>query len=109
MKITRGDTGAYKFQRLDKSGNAITTTPTALYFTVKKTYSQSTFAFQKSLSDMTIDENGFWHFKIQPEDTDTLEYGTYVYDIEVTDGDYVQTIAKGDLDICEEATWYANK
>lgn len=109
MTITRGDTGAFKFQRLDASGNVITTTPDAIYFTVKKSYDCDSFIFQKSLSDMTMDEDGTWHFVIAPNDTATMAYGSYIYDIEVTSGDYVKTIAKGRLVIEEESTWTANK
>lgn len=109
MVLIRGDTGAFKFQRLDSTGEPITATPTAMYFTVKKLYSCSSDVFQKTLADMTMDEDGTWHFIIAPEDTATLDYGTYVFDLEVTTADYVQTIAKGKLCIDEEATWVANK
>lgn len=109
MTIIRGDTGAFKFQRLDSSGEPITATPTAIYFTVKKSYTYSSDIFQKTLADMTMDEDGTWHFIIAPEDTASLDYGTYVYDLEVTTEDYVQTIAKGKLMLEEEATWTANK
>ena len=109
MNIVRGDTGAFKFQRLNASGEPITSTPDALFFTVKKSYSFNAYVFQKSLSDMRLGEDDFWHFTIEPSDTALLDYGTYVYDIEVTTGDYVQTIAKGKLAIEEESTWVSNK
>lgn len=109
MVLVRGDTGAFKFQRLDSSGEAITTTPTAIYFTVKKSYSHADDIFQKTLSDMTMDEDGTWHFTINPVDTASLDYGQYVFDLEVTTDDYVQTIAKGKLLLEEEATWVGNK
>ena len=109
MTIVRGDTGAFKFQRLDSNGDAITAAPTAMYFTVKKSYSYATDIFQKTLADMTMDEDGTWHFIIAPEDTASLDYGSYVFDLEVTTDDYVQTIAKGKLILEEEATWVGNK
>lgn len=109
MNLVRGDTGAFKFQRIDSSGNPITSVPDELYFTVKKSYTYSSAVLQKAMSDMTLDGEGVWHFVIAPEDTESLEYGTYVYDIEVTTGDYIKTIAKGRLKIEEEATWTANK
>lgn len=109
MILVRGDTGAIKFQRLDSSGEPITVAPTAMYFTVKKSYTNSTDIFQKTLADMTMDEDGTWHFIIAPEDTASLDYGSYVFDLEVTTNDYVQTIAKGKLILEEEATWVGNK
>lgn len=109
MTLVRGDTGAFKFQRLDSDGEPITATPTAMYFTVKKTYANSADVFQKTLADMTMDADGTWHFVIAPEDTATLDYGAYVFDLEVTTDEYVQTIAKGKLILDEEATWVRNK
>lgn len=110
MVLIRGDTGAFKFQRLDQSGAPIVTTPDAIYFTVKKSYTNQEEVFQKDLSDMSFsNEDNSWHFIIQPSDTSSLDYGSYVYDLEVTENDYVQTIAKGKLIIDEESTWVANK
>lgn len=109
MVLTRGDTGAFKFQRLDSSGNPILTAPSAIYFTVKKSYNQKSEIIQKTLADMTIDGEGYWHFTIAPDETASLDYGQYVFDLEVTTDDYVQTIAKGKLNLDEESTWAANK
>lgn len=109
MELTRGDTGRYKFRRTDEAGNPILTVPSSMYFTVKKNYGLDSFIFQKKLEDMTIDASGFWHFTIEPADTQTLNTGNYVFDIEVTTDDVVQTIAKGTLRLTDEATWYNNK
>lgn len=109
MNLTRGDTGLYKFQRLDSDGDVITTTPDAIYFTVKESYTSSTVAIQKTIDDMTMDDDGTWHFTIDPDDTNDLEYGAYVYDLEVTADEYVCTIAKGTLRILAEATWADDK
>ena len=115
IDLTRGDTGAFKFQRKDKNGNVIGTVPAALYFTVKKSFSTSEVVLQKTVSDMTLDESFYWHFRLEPEDTEELEVGCYAFDIEVTDADpgggenYVQTIVKGRLNLTAEATWSDNK
>lgn len=109
MKITRGDTAGYNFQRKDAEGNVITTTPDALYFTVKAKWTDEKALIQKTINDMTKDEDGTWHFVIQSGETDGLPYGNYVYDIEVIDDDAVQTISKGMLTITEEATWQVNE
>ena len=109
MTLVRGDTGAYKFQRLNAGGEPITSIPDEMFFTVKKSFLANAFVFQKTLSDMTLGEDDFWHLTIEPSDTAMLDYGAYVYDIEVTTDEYVQTIAKGKLEIEEESTWVSNK
>lgn len=108
MNLFRGDTGRYKFQRRDKDGNVLTTIPAEIYFTVKKTFDDKEYIFQKTIADMTKDSEHVWHFVINPADTETLPYGKYVYDIEVTDED-VTTISSGFFELRKEATWSVNK
>lgn len=106
---TRGDTWGYKFQRFDFDGDLITDRPDAMYFTVKNSFNDRTPAIQKTLDDMYLDEDGFWHFTITPEDTNNLAYGEYYADIErIVAGD-VKTIAKGTFKLTEEATWASNE
>lgn len=109
MEIIRGDTAQYKFQRLDNSGNVITEKADKIYFTVKENYDTKIITFQKTIEDMTFDENYYYHFVINPEDTNELKYGDYVYDIEVKKDDYKQTISKGIFKITEEVTFYINE
>lgn len=106
---TRGDTIGLRFQRKDADGEIILTAPTAMYFTLKKSYNDSAVVLQKSLSDMTMDEDGTWHIVLAPGDTENLTYGTYVFDIEVTAQGYVTTICKDSLKLTEESTWSVNK
>lgn len=110
MKITRGDTQSYKFQRLDAEGNAITTKASAIYFTVKSNYRTTDVLFQKTIDDMIFDEDGTYHFDIRSEDTDGLKFGSYVYDIEVKIGNnYTKTISKGIFEVTEEVTHKDNE
>lgn len=109
LQQTRGDTAGYNFQRIDNEGQPITTTPTALYFTVKAKWTDKTALIQKTIDDMTMDADGTWHFVLQAGETDALNYGNYVYDIEVIDNDAVQTISKGKFTLTEEATWQINE
>lgn len=109
MKITRGDTGNYHFQCLDVDNQVITTIADDVYFTVKPSWNTAVAVLQKRLSDMTFDEDGTYHFTLQPNDTEHLAYGNYVFDIEVTRDGVVTTIAKGNLTITQEATWAVNK
>lgn len=55
-----------------------------LYCTCRKFPEEnSPIIFQKELKDMRIDEEGV-HIKINPEDTENAEYGTYYFDVELT-------------------------
>lgn len=103
IQLTRGDTERYKFQCKDSAGEVILTIADKMFFTVKKT-SDSIAVIKKKLSDMTFDAEGFYHFTIEAADTERLEAGTYVYDIEVTRGTVVTTISKGQVQIQSDVT-----
>lgn len=109
MNLIRGDTGRFSFQRKDAEGHAITTIADAVYFTVKKKNTAADYIIQKKLEDMTFDNDGTYHFVIEPEDTDNQKYGEYVFDIEVTQNGDVSTIAYGTFIIDPEVTFESNK
>ncbi len=109
IKQTRGDTRGYRFTRKDANGQTITAVPKALYFTVKSSFRTPGFIFQKTIEDMTQDENGAWHFRVEPEDTNNLCYGEYVYDVEVIHAGIKTTISKGKFVVTEESTWAINE
>lgn len=50
----------------------------------ENTFNTSNIIFQKQLSDISIDENGYCHVAFDPSDTESLNYGTYYFDIEIT-------------------------
>lgn len=108
MEITRGDTKALYFQR-KVNGEPILTEAQEVYFTIKNNYYEKNYLIQKTLDDMTFDEEGKYHFVINPEDTDKLNYGDYVFDIEVKTDTYTKTIAKGIFKITEEVTFVENE
>lgn len=108
MNITRGDTAVYSFTRKDANGNPITIQADKIYFTVKTNYYIDEFVLQKTIEDMTFDA-GKYTFTIEPEDTENLNYGNYVYDIEVITDDYKQTISIGTFTITDEVTFTINE
>lgn len=56
-----------------------------IFVTFKETTSKSSTAlFTKELSDLSIDEEGWLHVAFNPSDTESLNYGTYYFDIEIT-------------------------
>lgn len=71
MKIIRGDTSKFKFQRLDSDHNPILIPALQIYFTVKKNAGDKNFIFQKTMQDMELDAEGFYHVIIEPNDTKT--------------------------------------
>lgn len=109
ITITRGDTARFCFQRHDNDGNVLSTRPSKMFFTIKKSNYAKDVIIQKTLNDFTMDEEAFWHVEITPEETEVVAYGTYKYDIEITEGTSVTTVSKGDFVIEEETTWRENK
>lgn len=109
IQLIRGDTAKYKFQRLDGEGHVITTLPDSLYFTVKETTNKLNYVFQKTLDDMTVDSDNYYHFTVEPEDTNGLQYGNYAYDIEIIVGGVKTTVAFGTFSILPEVTWAQNE
>lgn len=109
IEFHRGDSKPLKFQRLDADSQPILTPPTAMYFTVKRNFDTKEFVIQKTIEDMTLGEDGYWHFVIEPSDTEELPYDSYVYDLETDDEGFVLTISSGTLKLLKEATWKANK
>lgn len=73
--LTRGDSAHFEIEVVDSKGNPVelpdTTTVT---FTVKQSINDKTALITKHGLAVNID----------PADTSTLEYGTYVYDVQLT-------------------------
>lgn len=111
MELIRGDTLKLKFQRKNKNGEVIKTKPDKLYFTVKNNYYTKKCLLQKILDkDIVFNEEDYYYrFTIESIDTNLLNYGKYVYDIETVSGTTVKTIAKGTLEIKEEVTFLENE
>ena len=108
MELIRGDTAKFKFQRHNAEGNVIGTKADAIYFTVKTNGYSDEVLLQKTLEDMEFDEDYYYHFTIEPSDTDNFKYGTYQYDIEVIqDGN--KTTTRGELVIEEEITFVGDE
>lgn len=109
IQMIRGDTVKYKFQRVGGDGQVITTLPDSLYFTVKESANKLNYVFQKNLDDMTFDSDSYYHFTIEPEDTNNLQYGNYAYDIEIIVDGVKTTVAFGTFTILPEVTWVQNE
>lgn len=107
IEIIRGDTFMFKFQRIGVDDNVITNKAEKMWFTVKKNYKTTEKLIQKTLKDKTItfDSDSYYHIVLENEDTKDLKYKTYVYDIQVENDGYVQTISMGTITINNEVTF----
>ena len=108
--MTRGDTKVFQLKRKNLDG-VITELPDKMYFTFKDNFNQKDFHFQKTLEKGIIYDNtsNYYYITIEPEDSNSLQYGTYVFDIEIIDGKKVTTLVKAYLIIEEEVTFSINE
>ena len=85
-EFTRGDTFAFKTPIKFADGTPVTKADIeTLFITVKLQPTEySPIIFQKKLEDVTIDSKGYCHVVFEPIETETLPYGKYFFDIEVT-------------------------
>ncbi len=107
IELIRGDTFMFKFQRKNINDEVIKAQAEKMWFTVKKNYKTSDVLVQKTLKDNTIifDKDYFYHIVLEHDDTKNLKYKTYVYDIQVENNGYVQTIGIGTITITNEVTF----
>lgn len=94
MRIIRGDSKTFTFQRKDKDKNVITEKPDKMYLTIKQNEYEKQALIQKTFDNGIRFENDTYYVDFLPEDTDDLSFGEYVYDIEIINGDIVKTIKK---------------
>lgn len=97
--LTRGDTFKAQIVIKDKDGNLYTPQNDDLIeFGVKKNYNTEDFLIKKVIPNDTM------ILRIDPEDTKSLGYGGYVYDMQLTkaNGDVTTFITKASLTLTEE-------
>lgn len=107
LSFIRGDSCPLKFQIFDVEQKVVPKEDlNSLSLTCRKFNTKySKILFQKNINDFGF-ENDFYFINIEPQDTRTLPYDTYNFDIEATfnDGE-VQTL-KGEFTITDEDTIY---
>ena len=91
--MTRGDTKRFGVKIKGSDGS-----PDAMTFSIKKTKNDESYVLQKTLTDgieLDEDQEGQQHFSItiRPEDTEYLDVGKYVYDLElIVNGDTITPV-----------------
>lgn len=111
LSINRGTSIGYKTQRKNLDGTPILQKADAVYFVVKKKWTDEVALITKTIDDMTFDEEGYYHFKILPSETENLPYGNYVWDFttEYGENDYRAKPAHGKFIIGNSAGWIVNE
>lgn len=100
IEIIRGDTARFEVEILDQKGDPYALqSGDQLVFTVKKNTSTSLIILQKNIVGKT--------FTISHEDTANLDYGKYVYDIQLTqaNGDVTTVIQPSPFEILPEVNY----
>lgn len=110
FEFPRGDTCPVSFELADSQGNELDFTNAELYFTLKKNYNTTNYILQKKKSAGDITVNGKkGSLVLEHDDTATMNYGNYVYDIQVKSGDYVKTLVLGTITLTNESTFKVNE
>lgn len=109
--MPRGDIRPVKFTVTNPNGNQSDIMFDEIYFTVKRSFNDKNFVFQKRLSDgsIFISESEGYEFIIQPNDTDNLSVGRYVFDIELIFGDEIKQTTVGEFILTNEVTFASNE
>lgn len=101
IRLTRGDTAYLTINIIDDATGEpyVMSAEDALALTVKKTVNDATASFQKI-------STGTNAFHIEPEDTKSLEFSAYKYDVQLTkgNGDVFTVIAPSTFEIMPEVT-----
>lgn len=98
IQIIRGDTGRFNIEVLDAAGAPYPlSAKDRLVFTVKKNIKSQEILIQKEGTPITL----------EPEDTSNLDFGKYIYDVQLTleDGTVDTIIAPSTFNILSEVTW----
>ena len=86
MNFVRGDSFPFKTLVTYLNGNPIKREDISTLFVTCRQYANINYPilFQKTIDDVTIDEEGYIHVIFNPKDTENLDYGQYYFDIEIT-------------------------
>lgn len=101
ITLTRGDTARIDLA-ISKDGETYDYSSDTVVFSVKTSTTTPEYVFQKEVVDGVI--------YIAPSDTESLPYGTYRYDVQVTtqSGDVCTVIPPNNFIVAPEVTWSAS-
>lgn len=100
LESLRGDTLAFGVEI-----EGLTTDLATAYFSCKSDPTDTTYIFQKSLTDgITKVSTGTYRVRVAPEDTKNLDAGTYYYDLQIGVSSDIYTIMIGKLKLVQDVT-----
>lgn len=109
IEMPRGDIRRVSFEVTGPDGQPIDFEFQEIYVTFKQTFKNQNYLFQKRLTTGDIrNDSGVYEFTIQPEDTNNLIFGDYVFDIEFIAQNLKETHT-GTLTLTPEATYQQNE
>lgn len=99
ISLTRGDTARIALAVKRADGTDYDYSADTVLFTVKKNVYETDFLIQKTVTDGIV--------YIAPSDTETLSYGEYAYDVQLTtqSGDICTIITPAKFIVEPEVTW----
>lgn len=112
ISMPRGDYRPIKFKIKNRDSTDFDIDVDEIYITFKSNYVTKEILFQKRLSnkDIVKKEDGFYHFGILPEDTESLRYDEYYFDIEIYNKNpLIKQTTLGKLIITQEVTHVENE
>lgn len=111
IKFVRGDTNFLKFHFQDSQGNELLIGENEqLYFTVKQKARDRIALFQKKIGNGITFSDGYYHIRINPADTDKLDFGLCYYDLELKSGEtFKKTFIKDRFILLDEITHTGNE
>lgn len=111
VAMPRGDIKLVRFLIHNPDGSSTDVDFTEIYFTVKKTARDRDYQFQKRLSTGGIVKlaPGDYQVKIEPEDTSTMSYGKYIFDVQLLFEDQLKETFVGDFELTTEVTFLENE
>lgn len=111
IAMARGDIHYERFVIMNPDGSESDLDFDNVHFTVKKSFKDTQYIFQKKLSNGSIEKlaPSDYQVKITPQDTANMPFGNYVFDIQVTYGDTIKQTFPGEFAILNEATYPENE
>ena len=107
VSMARGDIHVIHFQVIDEETGMLSDIPfDEIYMSVKKTVYDRDVLFQKKLTDGGIEKitDGDFQVRIDPVDTENLDFRTYPFDIKVIYGNEIKKTYCGELEITSVVT-----
>ena len=111
IAMPRGDIKLVRFLVNDPDGTTTHVDFTEVYFTVKKTSKEKMYQFQKRLSTggMVKLAPGDYQVKMEPDDTSSMAYGNYLFDVQLLFEDQLKETFVGDFVLTNEITHSENE